>query len=251
VVALFLVVLSSSSFVASVPQSRGRVVPVEEMVSKAEVIGVATVQSIEPRRDERTGIIRTNYTVSISDVWKGTVSGPIVVWKAGGHLGDKYTEIAGQDYTLTAGEQIVVFCRLSPAGDHVAIGIRQGLYRVGAFGDRPVFRVSEYPTGPGTASPLTLRRLKEQVWQALGRPVNELTVPPPPPPAQGAPTKPPPSDSSGPQSPSIANPASTAVPQTPTTAGSSSLWGGLAVIAVLMAVGIGVFVSRKKASKTN
>lgn len=177
---LLLVGLSSHAAIAASPQARGRVLPVEEMVQKSDVVGVATVQSATTRRDDATGLICTDYQLAFSDVWKGEVHGAYAIVKAGGELGGLRGGIAGQDYQMGLGERIVVFSHPSNGGNHVVVGLRQGLYRVGGPAGNLLYRVSEYPERAFGTSSLTLAALKAQVARCLGR----APEPEPPSPAE-------------------------------------------------------------------
>ena len=147
---------------------RGRVVPVEEMAAKTAVAGVAVVRGSSVRRDDRNGMIYTDYRLRFTDVWKGNPGDDFILMKAGGRIGDLVADIAGQDYVLQPGESIVVFATASSLGHHTVLGLRQGLYRVGAGPDRPLSRESERG-----AAPIPLRQLKEQVFKALGKELPE------------------------------------------------------------------------------
>lgn len=228
-------------------QARGRIVPVDEMTQKSDVIGVATLRSSVCRVEERSGAICTDLTVSFSEVWKGEATPNFILVKPGGRIGDRGSTIPGQEYLLKVGEELVVFASPNKFGNHSPIGIRQGLYRVGPGPDHPLFRVSEYPESAGTSSPLTLQALKDEVRRALGRPVDSPATPTPP-----RPSSTPPSKETGPGSGSSeaasapSHPAgSTNVPVTPSPFGLR-MWAGLTVLFLLIIVATGVIISRRK-----
>jgi hypothetical protein len=150
---------------------QGRVLSIEEMAAKSAVAGLAVVQSASARRDDRNGMIYTDYRLRFSEVWKGTPGDDFILMKAGGQIGDRATAIGGQDYTLQAGEHIVVFASPSSLGNHTVMGLRQGLYRVGEGSDRPLLRESE--RGASSAAPIPLQRFKEHVFKALGKTMPE------------------------------------------------------------------------------
>ncbi len=141
------------------------------MAGKTAVAGVAVVQGSSARRDDRNGMIYTDYRLRFTDVWKGSPGDGFILMKAGGQIGDRATAIAGQDYALAPGERIVVFASASSLGHHTILGLRQGLYRVGPGPDHRLQRESEKETA--SASSLTLAQLKGQVFQALGKAVPE------------------------------------------------------------------------------
>lgn len=156
-------------------QARARTLPVEEMTQKAAVVGVATVQSSSVRRDPANGMIFTDHILKFTEVWKGGVQDPFTLVQAGGQIGNQVAEIAGEQYLLKKGESIVVFASPRPPAQYNVIGIRQGLYRVGSGADPKVVRESETPAVGPPRPAVSLRSLKAQVYQSLGRPVE--TVP--------------------------------------------------------------------------
>ena len=159
----FILILLSGTLALAESQERSRNLPVDEMVAKAEVVGVAVVQGSTVRQDPRNGMIYTDYSLKFGEVWKGTPSDPFLLTQAGGRIGDVAASIAGHEYTLEPGQKLVVFASLN-LGRHVVIGIRHGLYRVGEGTDPRLTRLSE-----ASASPLTLRQLKEQTYRIMGR----------------------------------------------------------------------------------
>lgn len=215
-------------------QAGGRVLPVEEMVRKSDVVGVAVVRSSAPRLDDRTGIVRTEFVLEFSELWKGTPGTPYIVWKAGGQLGERATAIAGHEYTLAVGEQIVVFAHPSTAGHNVVVGLRQGLYRVGSGPDRPLYRVSEFPFGAGRTPTTTLAQLKDKVYDIVGRPTERPTDAPRPP-------APEPPRATGAE-PSPVAPPSAAVP----AQSASGRNAGLAVALLLSVAAVATYVLLKR-----
>lgn len=163
----------------------GRILPVEEMAARAEIIGVARVESAVCRTDPRNNMIYTDHALRFSEVWKGEVRGGFVLMKAGGTIGTRSTAVAGEEYSLKHGEEILVFATRSSFGNHVVLGLRQGLYRKRGPGvDAPFLRESE----AGRGVPKTLPELREAVYKALGKelPAEEpeaSTSPEPPAPA--------------------------------------------------------------------
>jgi len=151
-------------------QTAGRPLPVEEMAQSAQVIGVATVRSAQTRKDVATGLICTDFTLAFAEVWKGSPSDPFILVKAGGTLGGQTSAIVGREYKLEVGESLVLFATRSLKETYAVIGLRQGLYRMGEGADPLLFRVSDYPGGPGPGSNLRLGSLREQVFGILSRP---------------------------------------------------------------------------------
>ena len=141
------------------------------MAGRSAVAGLAVVRGSSVRRDDRNGMIYTDYRLRFTEVWKGMPGDDFILMKAGGQIGDRATAIGGQDYDLKAGETIVVFASPSSLGNHTLMGLRQGLYRVGEGPDRPLSRESE--KGAASAVPIPLQRFKEHVFKALGKTAPE------------------------------------------------------------------------------
>jgi hypothetical protein len=230
----------SSSIPGAQSGPRGRVLPVEEMAGKTAVAGVAVVQGSSVRRDDRNGMIYTDYRLRFTEVWKGDPGPDFVLMKAGGQIGDRATAIAGQDYVLEPGESIVVFASASGLGHHTVMGLRQGLYRVGAGPERPLLRESE----KGTAAPsIPLRELKEQVFKALGK---EIPAEPVPAPADKAAPVPLPADA---PTPHAQVPVQGASPAAPDVGGTSR--GSLgAIVGILLLLAVAWAFLRRRHERT-
>lgn len=226
-------------------QGRGRVLPVDEMVQKSTVIGVGTVQSVTPKLTPGTNAVDTEIALKMTEMWRGGPLSELIWVKPGGKVGVYASSVPGHEYLVKAGEQMVVFAHPYPQGNYTAIGIHQGLYRVGPGPDYPLFRVSEFREAAGKTSALTLQGLKDQVFQALGRP-SEPIVPPPQPPT------PPSKEGPGPGEPPKEATASLPPARTPLAEpeASASLWAGILVLILLFAIGTGVIIfERKSAAK--
>ncbi len=156
------------------PLARGQNPPaplsVEDMARSAGVIGVATVQRVQSRKDPSNGLIYTDFTLAFSEVWKGTPADPFILAKVGGELGGQRSAIVGREYRLEVGQPLVVFASESLGGRYAALGLRQGLYRMGSGADPMLFRVSDYPERLGEASSLRLGALRDQVFRQIPRP---------------------------------------------------------------------------------
>ena len=152
--------------------------------------------------------------------------------------------VPGHEYLLKVGEELVVFAMPHQFGNYTVMGIRQGLYRVGQGPDHPLFRVSEYPEAAGKTSTLTLQDLKDQVWRALGRPVEPRAIPP-------SQTTPPSKEGTAPAEPSPAAPISPAQAPAPASVPEGQSWAGLAgwaVLILLFVVATGVIISKRKSA---
>ncbi|HVR84783.1 MAG TPA: hypothetical protein VMU54_10770, partial [Planctomycetota bacterium] len=134
--------------------------------------GIASVRSAQARKDETTGLICTDFTLTFSEIWKGSPPDPFVLVKAGGSLAGRASAIVGREYKLDVGETLVLFATPSQKESYAVIGLRQGLYRVGVGSDPMLFRVSDYPGGPGASSNLRLGALREQVYRVVPRPAG-------------------------------------------------------------------------------
>jgi hypothetical protein len=142
------------------------------MAQSAQIIGIANVQSAKARKDETTGLICTDFTLTFSEIWKGSPPDPFILVKAGGTLGGQASAIVGREYKLEVGESLVLFATRSLKETFAVIGLRQGLYRVGDEPDPMLFRVSDYPGGRGVSSNLRLAALREQVFRVIPRPAG-------------------------------------------------------------------------------
>ena len=154
--------------------------PVAQMTARAGFIGIATITSAEVRQNNTNGMIYTHYALKIIEAWKGTPLQPAELMQAGGELDGKIAAIVGHEYKLVPGQTIVLFATISKLGNYVVMGLRQGLYEVGAGPEFPLHRLSE-PRGAapsGSAPRPTLAGLKKEVFETLGLPY----VPPAPPP---------------------------------------------------------------------
>lgn len=140
------------------------------MARSADVIGIASVQAIQPRKDESTGLVYTDFTLRFTEVWKGSPPDPFILTKAGGKVGTHGSAVVGREYRLDVGETLVVFSTGSLSNRFAVIGLRQGLYRVGEGADPMLFRVSEFPEKAGASSTLRLAALRDQVGRVVPRP---------------------------------------------------------------------------------
>lgn len=241
---IFLLLCANLSQAAA--QGRSPFVPLEEMARDAQVIGVGTVQSSTARLEPKTGMISTDFTLSVTEMWKGEALTSVVLIKPGGKIGADALTIPGHEYDLKVGESVVFFAVAHKFGNYSVIGIHDGLYRVGPGADPSLFHVSEYRQGAGKSSPLTLSAFKDRVWRALGRPVEPRAIPPPPIP----PSKEGPAPSEPPKQPPKDSAAVNLPTQTPTPASEPAWqsWGGWIVLILLFAVGMGVIISKRKSS---
>ena len=219
-------------------QSRGRVLPVDEMVRQADVVGVATVQSASPRLETRTGVVCTDFRLRFTDVWKGDPGNEFTLVKPGGEIQGQKTSVPGHEFILKPGDPVVVFASPSKLGNHNVIGLRQGLYRIGPGADQPLYRVSEHPLQAGASSPLKLQALKDEVSRALGRADEPSTTP--------TPSSLPALAERPPETPAAQIPAAPATNVAlPPPSASSRTWGGLMIVALCLLVGIVMLLFRK------
>jgi hypothetical protein len=207
----------------------------QAMAPQVDVIGVATVTAQSARIDPRNNMIYTDYTLNFTDVWKGDPENPFILMKAGGQVGDRAVQIAGRNFQLATGQSIVVFAAPSSLGNHVVLGIDQGLYQIREGAPRTVTRmgVSRQPVAS-----LALSALKEQVFRALGK---SVTAPPSDPSASPeAPLK-------STRSPSGTAPETPAVPSPPdrprgdTPAGPPKESLGLFAVVLLLVLGVAAY----------
>lgn len=210
--------------------AQGRVLPVEEMARKADVAGVATVQNSRSRHDPRTGFIYTDHSLKFEEVWKGSPSEPFILTQAGGQVGDQRAAIAGHHFTFRTGERIVVFAALSSLGNHVLVGLRQGLYRVEEGKPEPRVR-----RDMEARSSLTLAELREAVARAIGRPPESAPLPTPPletesSTASGTESPPPAGEPPSAKEPSAPSPPPVAGPSLPALAAAAFVVAAAAIL---------------------
>lgn len=235
--------LLGSSRTAPEGQSSPTPLPVEDMARDARVIGVATVQAVQARKDESTGLVYTDYTLDFSEVWKGTPPNPFILAKAGGTLGAQRSAILGREYRLEVGESLVVFATESLGNRFAVLGLRQGLYRIGSGADPMLFRVSEFPERRGESSSLRLGALRDQVFRVIPRP-GIPGAHDPLPSGEASSTGKPPGDRSPSPTPALPLPESGPGRSADAGAGSSRILAVLG-LGILAAIGIFVVLRRK------
>lgn len=168
-------------------QQRGRSLTVEEMTPRAALVGVATVRSVSPRLGEENGKIYTDHVLRFKEVWKGDAAGDVTLTQPGGTVGDRAVVAVGFTFTLTPGEEVLVFAVPWKAG-YTVLGMNQGLYRI-AEGTTAV-REGRRESAP-------VAELRDAVRRAVGAPgaAPASAADGEPPPAGPPPTTPPPEGS--------------------------------------------------------
>lgn len=170
-------------------QDTGLSVP--QLTSRAAFIGIATVTASDVRQNATNGMVYTHYALKIVEAWKGTPLQPAELLQGGGELDGKISIVAGHDYKLVPGQTIVLFATISKFGNYVVIGLRQGLFEIGAGPDFPVHCLAK-PRETGRSAPapgLTLAGLKKEVFGVLGLPYEPPVLPAPAPGKVPAPEK--------------------------------------------------------------
>lgn len=233
---LILLVLASAGMAA---QDSG--LPVDQMSAASDFIGVATVSAIDVRKNAQNGMIYTHYALDLGEIWKGRRLAPAELMQAGGTLDGVTAVIEDHDYRLVRGQPIVLFATISPVGTYVVVGIRQGLYEIGAGPEFPLRRVSERRPRRGE-SPLTLAALKRAVFTTLGQPYQ----PPAPPPAPVTPRENPAPTPKPSEGEAAAEPPP--VRQTPAPAPATRPWGLLVGGILVVAATLLLILSKKNRS---
>ncbi len=150
------------------PQDRR--LPLEELAASSPVAGVAEVVRIDVRRDPDTGAIYTDAHLRIREAWSAACPAAAVLTQVGGELDGHRSALPGGNWTLAAGESIVLFAK-PWKGPYVAVtGRRQGLGRIDARG-RVTWDLDRDVDAPRPS----LDEIRTQVGKALGR---SLVVPP-------------------------------------------------------------------------
>jgi hypothetical protein len=143
---------------------------------------------------------------------------------------------------LNPGDILAVFASDNDLGDHVIIGIHQGVFRIEPGGENLVHRALE--TKFDRQAPMTLVSLREQVFRATGRPWTappKLIVPSKTSKPFGAAAPDPTMVPSAPASPP---------PTTAPESGRTSLGMFLVGLLIVAAV-VAVFVLRKSKAESN
>ena len=222
-------------------QDTGLSVP--QMTARAGFIGIATVTSSEVRQNQTNGMIYTHYVLEIAEAWKGTPLQPAELMQAGGELDGKVAAIVGHEYKLVPGQTIVLFATISKLGNYVVMGLRQGLYEVGAGPEHPVHRLS-MPRETGPSAPgLTVAALKKEVFDVLGLPYEPPVLPAPAPGKAPASVKP--SGKTGDAPEDVPRPPAPARPQIPVDPPGPN-WAMVAAGAAVAAAVVGLLLSMKR-----
>jgi len=217
-----------------------RPLPVDDMTRQSDVVGVATVISAIPHLEERNGFVYTDFRLNFSEVWKGQASPEFILMKPGGTAQGIKGSIPGHEYKLNPGEKVVVFASPSNLGNHVVVGIHQGLYRIGKEANAPLYRVTQYPFGPGKDSDVTLQALKDEVYRSLGKPVESRPSPDGATPPRTIPDK----RTDPPEAPPKQDATSPAPTVTPPD--GTPRWIGLLIICVFLTAVLGVLFWKRK-----
>jgi hypothetical protein len=105
----------------------------EEMVEKSTSIVRGKVLSSASRA--AGPVIYTHYRVQVAEKYKGTAQGTIDVTVPGGQLNGVRQEVAGAPQ-LNPGEDYVLFLWTGASGTTQIIGLTQGLFSLGATGEK-------------------------------------------------------------------------------------------------------------------
>jgi len=230
----------SGTAVAAVQQTP---ISIDDLAAKASVAGVASVQSIVPRVNPANNMVYTDFVLKFSDVWKGEPGDPFPLTRTGGKVGDRTVSLPGYEFNLKVGEPIAVFASDNHLGDHVIIGIHQGVFRIEPGSENFVHRVNEARFE--RQAPMTLLSLREQVFRATGRPWTDppkVVFPPKPSQPVGAP---------GTADPVTGSPTAPAAAVPPQMESRGSSIGMILVGLVILAAVVAVFVLRSKAEPKN
>lgn len=105
-----------------------RVRTIEELTLESEVVALGRVISIESARD-RGGHPFTRVEFHPTEVWKGKGATPMPLASASTVLGERWVQVVGEE-PFRLSEELVVFTRRNPDGDHVVLDPAQGRFRV-------------------------------------------------------------------------------------------------------------------------
>lgn len=133
-----------------------RPMPIEALVSRADLVLHGTVISKQSRRDPE-GRIYTRLEVLADEVWKGVLpANPMVIVHGGGVIGEETVSVSDQ-VSYRDGEEVVAFLRINRRHEGVTLSLAQGKFSVmpGPAGEKyvgsPYLGIGARP--PGTATP--------------------------------------------------------------------------------------------------
>lgn len=104
----------------------------DELAQESDLIGVGTLQTKTIRIvDDTTAdqLVYTDWTVIMSDVWKGTRPDPLVLSLLGGEKNGIRVDVTGQNTSLTTGQEYLMFLEYLPESNMWTVSPRQDLFR--------------------------------------------------------------------------------------------------------------------------
>lgn len=127
---------------------------IKALTNGADVIVMGNVVSGNTYKNyygDNDFIVYTNYTIAVTQVYKGKVADHIIVKQTGGKIDDKTYEIV-DDPLLPSNTQMILFLKQFGPESYFIIGGPQGRFHVI---DGKVYSIGElYDTAAGTTSPL-------------------------------------------------------------------------------------------------
>lgn len=164
------------SGIVAVQATQGRVVPIEDLVRRADAVVHARVESVETRLGA-SGRQETRVELVPVDVWKGPSTNRVGLVLGSGVLGERWVQVVGEP-EYRPGEEVVVFAVNNERGEAVTLELTQGKFVVTRIPGNPDGWVSNgvyggppeaNPTGvrPPHQRPLSVRQLRERVQESL------------------------------------------------------------------------------------
>lgn len=159
----------------------GRILSIEELASRADVVAVGRIESLESTRDG-SGHPYTRMELAASQIWKGSATNRLSLVSASTVLGDRWVQVVGEKpYRL--GEELLIFAVRNAEGDAVVLDPVQGRFRIhgdpgggephaenGLIGETDAIQGAAVRTPLQRRLPLSI--LRERVKQTAHRPPN-------------------------------------------------------------------------------
>lgn len=156
--------------------TQGRLVPIEDLVRRADAVVHARVESVETRLGA-SGRQETRVELVPVEVWKGPATNRVGLVLGSGVLGERWVRVVGEP-EYRPGEEVVVFAVNNERGEAVTLELAQGKFVVtripgnpegwvsnGMYGGPPDAKAAD--VRPPHQRPLSVRQLRERVQESL------------------------------------------------------------------------------------
>ena len=162
--------------VVTVQATQGRVVPIEDLVRRADAVVHARVESVETRLGA-SGRQETRVELVSVEVWKGLATNRVGLVLGSGVLGERWVRVVGEP-EYRPGEEVVVFAVNNERGEAVTLELAQGKFVVTRIPGKPdgwvsngVYGAPPEATATGVRPPhqrlISVQQLRERVQESL------------------------------------------------------------------------------------